>query len=116
MVPLATALPALDVTYTPANSITIAEDGDYELTYLLTDATAANAGTLALYVRRNGAEIADSAVSATLSAGENFALRGTTIQTLTAGDVLDLALFTTSAQTVTLPEDLSANLVVKKLN
>lgn len=116
VIPMDTELPAQDVTYTPANSITIAEAGTYELTYMLANADADEAGSLAMFVRRNGNEVAESAVTTTTTVGESVFLQGMTVQELAAGDVLDLALFATGPITLTLTNDLSATLIVKKLN
>ena len=104
------------MTYTPDNSITIVEAGDYELLYQVNDATAAEADTITLLVRANGTELPNSAVSDTVEEGETFDLRGATIQTLAEGDVIDLALLSAAEQAVTLPDGLTASLIVKKLN
>ena len=122
---LNTAMPAFNVTYPVANSLTVAVDGDYEICYNILLSTARSA-TVAVAARRNGAIITQTRGSQTLSVDDTAGisydgrLSCQTIVTLAAGDVLDLAI----AVLRTLPSNLdaainnnaNATLSVKKLN
>ena len=124
-VSLNTPMSARNVAYPAANSLMVAEPGDYEINYnvLLNANKAVDA---AIGVRRNGAIIQQTRGSQTLSAdgstGLTFDARlsCSTIVTLAANDVLDLAI----AILRTLPANLdaiingnaNATLTVKKLD
>ncbi|MDE6469431.1 MAG: hypothetical protein K2L19_00225 [Eubacterium sp.] len=115
VVPLPTAMPADSVTYAPANSITVTEAGVYEINYFST-LSAALGTTVTLAVRQNGTNIPSTAISRLLSVGVSSLYSGSTIVTLNAGDVIDMALSALLAVGVTLGSGVSATLTVKKLN
>jgi len=107
--------PSLDVTYSPANSITINTTGIYEINYFL-NATA-NAAVLTTYaVRNGGAVIPETEVSSLLSVGTNFIYSGTTIVNLTAGSVLTMTVSALLGLTLTLADGTNASLIVKRLD
>lgn len=114
-VPLANAMPNLNTTYTPANSITVAQAGTYEINYF-SNVSAAVATTITQAVRVNGTNIPSTVISRALSVGVGSTYTGSTIVTLAAGDVVDMAVSALLAVGVTLGSGVNATLSVKKLN
>lgn len=114
-IPMAQTMPSLDVTYTPANSITIITPGTYEINYGTT-MSAALGTTVTSSVRINGTNIPSATVSRALSVGVNSLFSGSTIVTLAAGDVIDMAISALLAVGITLGSGASAVLTVKKIN
>ena len=114
-IPLPTAMPNLNTTYTPANSITVAQAGTYEINYY-SNISAAVATTITMAVRNNGTNIPSTVISRILSVGVGSIYSGSTIITLAAGDVIDIAISALLAVGVTLGTGVNATLTVKKLN
>ena len=121
---LNTALPSSNVT-AANNTITIIEAGDYEINYNIL-ANVNRASTLVSAVRRNGVAISNTSGAYTLSIdsatgiSHDARLSASTIVTLQAGDVLDLALqvvnnLPTGMNTI-VNGNANATLTVKKLN
>ena len=108
-------MPNLNTTYTPANSITVAQAGTYEINYY-TNVSAAVATTLTMAIRNNGTNKASTVVSRALSVGVASIYSGSTIVTLAVGDVIDMAVSALIAVGVTLGTGVNATLSVKKLN
>ena len=103
------------MTYTPANSITVTGPGTYEINYSTT-LTAAVATTITLAVRINGTNIPSATISRLLSVGTSSLFNGSTVVTLAAGDVIDMALSALLAVGITLGSGVNATLTVKKLD
>ena len=114
-VPLPTSMPNLNTTYTPANSITVAQAGSYEINFF-SNASAAVATTVTQSVRINGTNIPSTVISRALSVGVSSIYSGSVIVTLAAGDVIDMALAALLAVGITLGSGVNASLSVKKLN
>jgi hypothetical protein len=114
-IPMATTMPASNVTYTPANSITVATAGNYEINYASSLSVAVGT-TVTLSVRQNGTAIPSASISRVLSVGVGSLFNGSTIVALAAGDVIDMALSALLAVGVTLGSGVNATLTVKKLN
>lgn len=114
-IPLANNLPNLNTSYAPANSITIAQAGTYEINYF-SNISAAVGTTVTQAVRVNGANIPSTVISRALSVGVGSTYSGSTIVTLAAGDVIDMAISALLAVGVTLGTGVNASLSVKKLN
>ena len=112
MLEVPTGMPINNVTYAPANSITINEPGDYEINYSA-NVTSTNSSTIALDVRENGTPIDSATLSNTFSDGENAIYSGSVIRTLQAGDVIDMTITPTEAATGSVN---NATLSVKALN
>ena len=112
---LPTAEPNLNATYTPTNSITVAQDGTYEINYF-SNVSVAVGTTVTQAVRVNGTNIPSTVISRVLSVGVGSIYSGSTIVTLVAGDVVDMALSALLAVGVTLGTGVNATLTVKKLN
>lgn len=119
---LDTAMTSQSVTY-GTNTITIDTDGDYEISFNI-DLTDTSATTYIVAARINNTPIAQTATTSlgtsTDSTDAEFATNISTssIVSLTAGDVIDLAITTTETQTGTisiLPNG-SATLTIKKLD
>ena len=108
-------MPNLNATYTPTNSITVTQAGTYEINYF-SNVSAALATTVTQSVRVNGTNIPSTVISRALSVGVNSIYSGSTIVTLAAGDVVDMALSALLAVGVTLGTGVNATLTVKKLN
>jgi len=105
-------MPINNVQYTPTNSITINEAGDYEINYSV-NITSTNSATIALAVRNNSTEINSTTLLNILNDGENAIYSGSVIVTLAVGDIIDMA--TTSVEAATGSIN-NATLSVKKLN
>ena len=114
-IPMANTMPSSNVTYTPANSVTVATAGNYEISYQV-NGTAALAASVTVAVRNNGANIPSLTMTRALTAGTNTVYQGSAIVSLTAGNVIDLALSALLAVGVTLGSGTNALLTVKKLN
>ena len=114
-IPMPQTMPLKDVTYTPANSITIITPGTYEINYSTT-MSAALGTTVTTAVRRNGTNIPSATVSRALSVGVNSLFSGSTVVALVAGDVIDMAISALIAVGVTLGSGTSAALTVKKID
>lgn len=113
--PLPDAMPSQDVTYTPANSITVSQAGTYEINYYSNISVALGA-TVTLAVRVNGTNIPDTVISRLLSVGVGSIYSGSVIVTLAAGDVIDMAISSPLAVGVTLGTGVNATLSVKKIS
>lgn len=121
---LNTTMPAQGVSYPGANTLTVTEAGDYEINYNILLNTSEPV-TAAAAVRRNGTVIQQTRGSQTMATDDTTGisydgrLSCSTIVTLEAGDVLDLA----ASIVRTLPANLdavvnglaNATLTVKKL-
>lgn len=115
VIPLPNNLPNLDVTYTPTNSITVSQAGTYEINYS-SNISAAVATTITMAIRKNGANIPATVVSRVLSVGVGSVYSGSTIVTLDAGDIIDMAISALLAVGVTLGSGVNATLTLKRLN
>lgn len=103
------------MTNTPANSITVPEAGTYEVSYSATVAPT-NASDVTVSVRQNNTDIASTPITKTMTAGESSLFSGNTVVTLSANDVLDLAVTSNTAGDVSLGSGVNAMLTVKRLN
>ncbi len=108
-------MPNLNITYTPTNSITVAQAGTYEINYY-SNISVALGTTVTLAVRNNGTNIPSTIISRVLSVGVGSVYSGSTIVTLAAGDVIDMAISALLAVGVTLGSGVNATLSVKKIN
>ena len=114
-VPLANSMPNLNTTYTPVNSITVAQAGNYEINYF-SNVSAAIATTLTQAIRSNGTNIPSTVISRALSVGVGSIYSGSVIVALPAGAVIDMAVSALLAVGVTLGSGVNASLSVKKIN
>ena len=95
-VPLDTAMPGLGVV-AAANTLTLASAGTYLVNYSV-NGTVVVADTITAGVRLNsGVFIGDLSSAETAAAGGEIAISGSSIVTLPAGSVLDLAISDTNA-------------------
>lgn len=114
-VPLTVATPALNVT-PGTNTITVNEAGDYEIDYFISGTTGTD-DTITLSVLNNGAVLAGSSVSQDIIAGTDTIIKGKTIATLSAGDVVSLGLLSATATgTFDLNENTNAYLDIVQLS
>lgn len=114
-IPLPSNMPNLNTTYTPTNSITVAQAGTYEINYY-SNISVALGTTVTLAVRKNGTNIPDTVINRVLSVGVGSIYSGSVIVTLDAGDVIDMAISALLAVGVTLGTGVNSTLSVKKLN
>ncbi len=114
-IPLANSMPNLNTTYTPANSITVAQAGNYEINYF-SNVSAALGTTVTQAVRSNGTNIPATIISRVLSVGVGSIYSGSVIVTLPAGAVIDMAISALLAVGVTLGNGVNSSLTVKKIN
>jgi hypothetical protein len=104
-------MPVRNETYSPSNSITITEPGDYLVSY---DATSSGslATSVTIAARKNGTPIDNLSSTKSLSVTGDTEFSGSSIVTLAAGDVLDLYVSSGLAATVTVSNvQLTANMV-----
>ncbi len=113
--PIAETMPLKNVTYTPANSITVNNAGVYEINYY-TNVSAALGTTVTLAVRRNGTAIPQATISRVLSVGVGSLYNGSFTISLNAGDVIDMAISALLAVGVTLGGGVNTTLTVKQLD
>ena len=113
--PITTPMPLENVTYAPANSITVGTTGVYEINYY-TNLSAALGTTVTMSVRRNGTAIPQATISRVLSVGVATLYNGSFIISLTAGDVIDMALSALLAVGVTLGDGVNTTLTVKQIS
>ena len=114
-IPLPNAMPNLNTTYTPTNSITVTQAGTYEINYY-SNMTAAVATTITMAIRNNGTNIPSTVISRALSVGVGSIYSGSVIVTLAAGAVIDMAMSALLAVGVTLGTGVNATLSVKKIS
>ena len=114
-VTLADQMPETGVTYTPANSITVTDAGDYEIYYSIT-LTPDTADTITVAPRVNNTDVAGSSSTHTLDADEESTFTKSTLATLSASDVVDLAVTATQSVTAPVAAGAGAVLVVKRVN
>lgn len=114
-IPLANAMPNLNTTYTPANSITATQAGTYEINYF-SNASVAVGTTVTQAVRINGTNIPSTVITRVLAVGVGSIYNGSVVVTLAAGDVIDMALSALLAVGVTLGAGVNASLSIKKLD
>ncbi len=113
--PIPTPMPLKNVTYAPANSITVGTTGVYEINYY-TNLSAALGTTVTMSVRRNGTAIPQASISRVLAVGVGSLYNGSFIISLTAGDVIDMALSALLAVGVTLGGGVNTTLTVKQIS
>ena len=113
--PLPSNMPNLNTTYTPTNSITVAQAGTYEINYY-SNISVALGTTVTLAVRQNGTNIPDTVISRLLSVGVGSIYSGSVLVTLAAGDVIDIAISALLAVGVTLGSGVNTTLSVKKIS
>ena len=115
-------MPLLNTT-TASNQITVLQAGDYEINYHL-QINSTSELTFNVAARQNSTPLAPSTIEQTAletATGGTFVVDVTSsiIATLSANDVIDLAITTTTAPggaTITIPENGDATLSVKKLS
>ena len=114
-VTLGDQMPETGVTYTPANSITVADTGLYDIFYSIT-ITPDTADTITVSPRVNNTDVTGASSVHTLDADEESTFTKSTLVSLNAGDVVDLAVTATQAVTAPVASGTGAVLVVKRLN
>lgn len=114
IIPLSSTMSNLNTTYTD-NSITINQNGIYEINYFM-NVSVEVATLLTLAVRRNGVEIPSTIIRRLVEVDTGTVYSGSTIVELSQGDVIDMSLSALIALGITLGDGVNATLTVKKLN
>ena len=114
-VTLGDTMPETGVTYTPANSITVTDTGLYDIFYSIT-LTPDTADTITVSPRVNNTDVTGASSVHTLDADEESTFTKSTLVSLNAGDVVDLAVTATQAVTAPVSSGTGAVLVVKRLD
>lgn len=114
VIPLATSMPLLNTT-TAANGITVTEEGDYEINYILTGEVD-TASTVTLSVNVDGVQTPSGVITRELEADTEYVLGGSTIVNLPAGSTVTLQATGTVATTLTPVGGVNSYLTVKKLD
>lgn len=109
---LNTVLPLSNVTV-GTDSLTIANDGTYEITYGIRGSVLP-ASTITLAVTQNGTNIPQSVITMTYTTTEDE-LSNITLANLTAGDVLTLVATSSVDTTFTPNDNVNTYLIVKQL-
>lgn len=112
---LPSSMPSLNATYTPTNSITVTQAGNYEINFF-SNVSVALGATVTQAVRVNGTNIPGTVITRALSVGVGSIYSGSVIVALPAGAVIDMVLSALLAVGVTLGSGINATLSVKKLN
>lgn len=113
--PLPSTMPFKNVANSPANSITAAVAGVYEVNYY-TNVSAALGTTVTLAVRRNGTAIPQATVTRVLSVGVGSLYNGSFLIALNVGDVIDMAISALLAVGVTLGGGVNTTLTIKQID
>ena len=111
---LGSQMPDLNVTY-GANSITVTQDGDYEINYGLLGSVNP-ASTITIAVNVNGAPETSGTISQDFIVGTARSMNGSTILSLNAGDEVTLTVEGSATTTLTPLDNVNSYLTVKKLN
>lgn len=111
---LGSEMPVLNETY-GANSITVEQEGDYEINYGLLGSVSP-ASTITLSVNVNGTPEVSGVISQDFIVGTARSMNGSTIVSLNAGDVVTLTVQGSATTTLTPIDNVSSYLTVKKLN
>ena len=109
---LNTVLPLSNVT-AGTDSLTVANDGTYEITYGIRGSVASDA-TVTLAVTQNGANIPQSVITSDFTVDDQN-LANVTLANLTAGDVLTLVATSSVDTTFTPNDNVNTYLIVKQL-
>lgn len=113
--PLPVDMPASNVDLTPADALTIVTSGVYEINYMF-NASASLGAAVTLSVRRNGVSIPSTEERHLLAIATESIYSGSVIETLSAGDVIDMAVSAAIALTLTLSTGVTVTLSVKRLD
>ena len=111
---LGTTMPSSNVTY-GTNSVTVTDGGVYRLTYGVRGSVAADT-TMTVAVGQNGTDIPSTVLTHTLTAGTIDGFDGTSIVSLSSGDVLTLLASGGTTTTFTPADGVNTYLVVEKLD
>ncbi len=107
-------MPSSNVTY-GTNSVTVTDGGVYRLTYGVRGSVAADT-TMTVAVGQNGTDIPSTSLTHTLTAGTIDGFDGTSIVSLSSGDVLTLLASGGTTTTFTPADGVNTYLVVEKLD
>lgn len=104
-----------NVSYTPANSLTVINPGDYEINFWV-DLVDVCARMVTIAIRRNGVNIPNATITRNIRSGMNTVFSGSIILPLAAGDVIDMTLTLSSEDSNNFVNDVNASLTIKKID
>lgn len=104
-----------NVSYTPANSLTVINPGDYEINFWV-DLVDVCARMVTIAIRRNGVNIPNATITRNIRSGMNTVFSGSIILALAAGDVIDMTLTLSSEDGNNFVNDVNASLTIKKID
>ena len=113
VIPLPEIMPGRDVEYSD-NSITIEENGIYEINYSI-NVSAEVAALVTTSVRVNGQDIDSTVISRLIDVDLGTVYSGSTIVELNSGDVIDMAISALIAVEVTLGNGVNASLSIRRI-
>lgn len=105
----------LNVTFTPANAITVKYFGVYEVSYYC-NISVDKETDVSLSVRTNGNKMPACTVTKHLTAGIDSTLSGSVIIIILDGAAIDMVISATDSTKVTFAPNTNASFSIKKLN
>ena len=114
-IPLPSKMPSLNLSFCPANSITVEESGDYQINYSITLSSSATLEiTLALTL--DGIDIPQASTTQLVKSGREINIKGGAIASFCSGNVIALVVKAHKSTDLTLGNDVNAYLTLFKLN
>lgn len=113
--PMPSVMASQEVSILPS-TITIELAGDYEINYVLINNSSSVTTELTVVVRRGGVIIPEMSLTRAIAANFGSLFFASTIVSLNAGDIIDMAILSPVSGNITLGLGLNASLSVKKLN
>lgn len=114
-IPLASTMPSLNIDYNTQNAIVINQAGVYEINYFCNISTNVSR-TVTVALRNNGTNINETVITRGLNDDYYYATTGSVILNLDANSTIDMAISLSSSATLTLGNNTSASITVKKLS
>ncbi len=115
-IPLPTALPSINLKETEDNTLTLEQDGVYEINYFL-KASVSKQTSLTLIVRKNSMNIPSTVIMQELLPNTENLYYGSTLVNLNADDKVDMEISTTEENVIVqLRNGMNANLTIKKID
>lgn len=111
---LGTSGPNAGITNTNTNTLTINEDGIYQISYFFQGASSAT-GELTIELTRNTNPITSTSIIKDVTANKDESFNGSTIISLSAGDEIGLGISSSVAATITPASGTNAYLNITKI-
>ena len=114
-VPMTYNMASSNITYETESRVSVHQSGDYEINYSL-HVGISNSTEITLAIRRGGTNIPESVITRTLPGLNDIDMSGSIIISLSANDVLDMAIMSAVDASVTRVSGLNSLLILKKVN